>query len=585
MTAKSKKTTAISATSDAVQSSRVVASLGMACVLLRFLAQPPVNAWPLVFISAAMASLLVFDARPISRRGYMLLWMASSMFWLFTNHGIRYANVALYPAWLALGFYLGIFLPGFIGLCRIAIHELRMPPTIAGPLLWVGLELIRGYALTGYSGAMLGHSLAPWLTVFQIVDLCGSYTASFLVVAVGWSLASGVILAIRFRDRWSLIAGRYDNSKHRMSVVAGVLALFVAVGYGNWRLAADPHEQLIAPKPMVSVALLQADVPAIFEPSRERDVDAYYRYLLLSRQAGGKLDHQPLDLVVWPESMFGAGQVRFEFSRDGFVQPQEYGDLPRESFVREAQQRTNEFDARAERVQEEIVAVRGSGPMPHLLVGSSLLEFAKPGQNIYSCALIYGPNGVLREWYGKRHLVMFGEYIPFGDWLPWLYRIGPLSFGVTPGPKFISVDIAGAKVAPSICFETMIERGANEQIMELRTQGLQPDLLVNITNDGWFHGSSILDHHLRCAQAAAAAHHTPIVIAANGGITAWIDGSGRVQRALPRRTEGVLFAGPLRDERGSLYLTIGDWPTRLAALLCCWVAICGWHSRRPAITS
>ena len=76
-----------------------------------------------------MASLLVFDARPISRRGYMLLWMASSMFWLFTNHGIRYANVALYPAWLALGFYLGIFLPGFIGLCRIAIHELRMPPT------------------------------------------------------------------------------------------------------------------------------------------------------------------------------------------------------------------------------------------------------------------------------------------------------------------------------------------------------------------------------------------------------------------------------------------------------------------------
>ncbi len=547
-------------------------------VAVYWLAQPPVGFWPLVFLAPVPWLRTILAERPVERRGYYTLWFAGIVFWLLTMHGTRLSHPALYPAWIALGLYMGAYLPLFVGLSRIAVHKLRWPLGLSAAVIWTGLELVRSYAFTGYSGSMLGHAVVPWTTFFQISDLAGTYLASFAIMLV----ASGLVCAL---ERWLFpwlwgYASHVSARTNAFHVGAGLMTLVLALVYGEYRLQADPH---LLPsesqKPMLHVALLQADAPAIFEPSVQRDVDAFYRYVELSRQAGEGAKDQPLDLVVWPESMFGAGNARLEVNPDGFTVPDEW-EITKSEFAREVELRSQDFDRRAGQVQQEIVRAGQLPKTPWLIVGASRVEFGEEVQKIYSTAIVYDQEHRFHDWYGKRHLVMFGEYIPFGHWFPWLYKVLPLSYGVTPGPRLVTANIDNVRLAPSICFETMVEQGANQQVRNLTARGERPDMLVNITNDGWFHGSSILDHHLRSSQATAAAHHIPVLIAANSGITAWIDGSGRIQKSLDRQTEGVLYAAPLRDPRSSLYATVGDWPAILLAVITAGIAAYGWRNRR-----
>jgi apolipoprotein N-acyltransferase len=99
-----------------------------------------------------------------------------------------------------------------------------------------------------------------------------------------------------------------------------------------------------------------------------------------------------------------------------------------------------------------------------------------------------------------------------------------------------------------------------QHVLQLEKQGASPDVLVNLTNDGWFHGSSILDLHLRCGIFRAIENRRPLLIAANTGISAHIDGSGRVLSRGPKRKPQILVVKVQPDGRTPLYHTLGDWP-------------------------
>ena len=175
---------------------------------------------------------------------------------------------------------------------------------------------------------------------------------------------------------------------------------------------------------------------------------------------------------------------------------------------------------------------------------------------------------------------MFGEYIPFGRWLPSVYRwlgLSPLDAGEQARafvhPKGV--------IAPSICFENMLPQLVQRIVRQLSNRGESPDVLINVTNDSWFRGSAILDHHLACATLAAVENRRPMLVAANTGLSAWIDGSGRRQAIGPRGEALVLWAEPWRDGRGGLWQWWGDWPLRLVAVVVLLLAIVAWK-REPA---
>ena len=80
------------------------------------------------------------------------------------------------------------------------------------------------------------------------------------------------------------------------------------------------------------------------------------------------------------------------------------------------------------------------------------------------------------------------------------------------------------------------------QVATLDAAGERPDVLVNLTNDAWYWGSSELDMHLACDVFRAVETRTPLVIAANGGISAWIDRHGRIRAQSPRQQPDVILA-------------------------------------------
>ncbi|HEV3136983.1 MAG TPA: nitrilase-related carbon-nitrogen hydrolase, partial [Pirellulales bacterium] len=115
-----------------------------------------------------------------------------------------------------------------------------------------------------------------------------------------------------------------------------------------------------------------------------------------------------------------------------------------------------------------------------------------------------------------------------------------------------------------------------------RAQHREPDILVNLTNDGWYWGSSELDMHLACAVFRAVECRKPLLIAANTGFSAWIDSGGRIVTQGSRRATDVIVATTTIDHRGSWYLDYGDTLAAPCLVGTCCLAIVGLRERRIA---
>ena len=153
-----------------------------------------------------------------------------------------------------------------------------------------------------------------------------------------------------------------------------------------------------------------------------------------------------------------------------------------------------------------------------------------------------------------------GEYIPLGDWFPFLYNFAPISSALESGTQPETFEVNGLKLSPNICFESTVPHLIRNQLNTLRSTGNEPDVLVNITNDGWFHGSNALDLHFACNVFRSVENRKPTLISANTGISGWIDGSGTVRKRTEKQTRDVVIAEPRIDGRVSPYRSIGDWP-------------------------
>jgi apolipoprotein N-acyltransferase len=186
----------------------------------------------------------------------------------------------------------------------------------------------------------------------------------------------------------------------------------------------------------------------------------------------------------------------------------------------------------------------------------------------YNSALLASRDGKVIGRYYKMHAVMFGEYIPIADLFPFLYDIAPMPAGLTTGTEPVAMELKGYRLAPNICFESTVPQLIRAQVSELERTGKQPvDVIVNVSNDGWFWGSSILDLHFRGSVLRAIENRKPLVAAANTGISAHIDGNGRVLARGPKRAAEVLAVEVKADGRSSPYHMIGDVP----AWICAWI--------------
>jgi apolipoprotein N-acyltransferase len=493
--------------------------IAFAAGALSALAMAPFNFWPILFVTFPTLVWLIDGSGTGRGRG---LRSAAATGWWF---GFGYFLAGLY--WVGYAFLVDA--PTFGWLLPIAV--LGLPAGLAifiafgtalARLLWtrgamrilaLGVALttsewLRGHLLTGFPWNAFGYALTAPLVLAQGAALIGIWGLTFVAVVAGASPAT--LVDDRAETRWPWLP------------LALSIAVLVAVGgFGAVRLARTPTRFVDGVELRIMQPNLQQDVKFNYA-AKQKVMD---RYIALSERASGmqQTDTRDTTILIWPESAFPF------------------------------------FLAREPDALSQITQLLGGRTL--LITGAVRLgePFNPANPTVYNSIYVIDHDGSIVSIYNKVHLVPFGEYLPFQRFLEaiGLQQLTKLPGGFSAGDRRRPISVPGAPPAlPLICYEAIFPD-------ELMPDGLRPDWMVNVTNDGWFGISSGPYQHFQEARVRAVEQGLPMVRAANTGISAVIDPLGRIVDSLPLGTEGLLTTRLPRPVGSPVYARVGDVPAAM----------------------
>ena len=496
------------------------AAIALVAGALSSLAMAPFNAWPVLFLTFPAMVWLIEGAGGGRLHGLPAAAMAGWWFGLgyFVPglYWIGYAFLVDAPtfAWLmpfavlGLPSYLALF-PAFgFGLARL-IWSKDGSRVIALAASLTASEWLRGHVLTGFPWNAFGYALTNPLALAQVASLIGLWGLTFLSVAI-------------FASPAVLIDG---NSRGRRPWVAPVVALLVLVAmgiFGAVRLGLQPTTTVANVKLRIMQPNLQQD--ARFNYAAKAEV--MRKYLTLSDRASGPQSTGVRDasILIWPESAFP-----FFLTREADALAQIDDLLPKGTIL-----------------------ITGSVRAPDLPPGTRITR-------AYNSIYAIDHDGSVLSIYDKLHLVPFGEFLPFQDWMEKLgfVQLTKVQGGFIPGTGRRAMEIPNAPPAlPLICYEAIFPD-------EVAARGERPGWIINLTNDGWFGISTGPYQHLQQARLRAIEQGLPVVRAANTGISAVIDPMGRIVARLGLGVEGVLDSSLPAAIAPTIYARSGDIPTAM----------------------
>jgi apolipoprotein N-acyltransferase len=462
-----------------------------------------------------------------------------------------WARVALTGARRGLAFGLGANLVALRFIPAVVARFTPLPWAVGavGLVLLAALEGLR-WMVTGVACETLVRARVPRPLAFA----AGVYAGTFLPTMMPWTVAGGaspwpalVQLADVVGERgvaalMALTAGllaaslaiRRPETRRRGGLALGAAALLVGaqLAFGVARMAAVDRARSDAPH--VSVALVQPSIEASTRWEETRAPEILARLTSLTQLGEGR----GAELVVWPEAAYPYG-------------------LPHGS-------RREPDPPRA------IVDGAVHGP-----VLTGLLMTGASDGAAYNSVVVATRGGALSDSYDKRHLLWFGETVPLADRLPWLRHVFARGLGLAAGDRSVALRAGRVRAGVLVCYEDMLPE-AGREAMET-----SPNLLVNVTNDAWFAGSSESDLHLRVATLRAVEARRDMVRAVNFGSASWIDAAGRVRERASPDLPGVLSVQPaLLDSPMTSYMRFGDTPLALVLLALANVAV--WRTARRA---
>lgn len=386
------------------------------------------------------------------------------------------------------------------------------------PVAWVAFDFIRSFLLSGFPWAMMGHSQYRTLPLIQIADITGVYGITLLIVLAN-------VVLYRVLRAVSGAAVPYPFKSALLLICALIATLF----YGFNRL----NQPEVTSAKSLRVAMIQGNIPQDVKWSpafRDRTIAIYDR---LTREAakGG------VDLVVWPESA-----VPF-FFQDEPLQAERIRALARELKT-------------------------------YLLIGSPAHELRNGKNTFLNSAFVIAPNGETVGRGDKIHLVPLGEYVPMGRFFPFISKIVVGIGDFSPGEYASPLNVGQTQAGLLVCYEGIFPELARAYVRN----GAR--ILVNITNDAWFGRSSAPYQHLSITVFRAVETRTPLVRAANTGITAIVDQNGHIRTMTGLFVEGFI-TGEIKPGTGdSLYLRIGDAPAWLCVFLAMGIAGLAWFRQK-----
>jgi len=397
-----------------------------------------------------------------------------------------------------LSAYLALYFSAFAFGIRWIRTKTELSETLLGPPLWVALEYLRGFLLSGFPWELLGYSQYRVLSLVQIADLTGVYGVSFLIILANAALYRLALFAAE--RRWS--------PAFREVLAAGILIAGTGI-YGQWRLM--ELAQTSSPEKSIRVALVQGNIrqDVKWETSYQEETIKIYTHLTLQAKP------QRPQLVIWPET-----------SAPFFIQSPS-------SF------QTKVFD----------LSSQMGAP---LLLGAPGFDRQGAKVQYFNSAFLISPEKKIIGRYDKLHLVPFGEYAPLSGIFSFTKEIIGALGDFEPGLGVRNLTVPFGDFGVLICYEGIFPD------LTRRFVAGGARFLVNITNDGWFGKTSAPHQHLSMATLRAIENRVPIARAANTGISALIASSGQIQAASDLFTREVLSGTISLGQTRSLYTQYGD---------------------------
>ncbi len=467
--------------------------------------------------------LLLFSAvgQP-GKVAFRLGWLGGFAFHLAALHWLLAIPVKGFPilGWLALSAYAAVYPGLWVWLCwRLAPNGvgrgvLTAPPSDEGvrmadggvrtprptgllssaeptsylqrvawalkcAVLWVALETVLGCVLTGFPWLALGVSQHKLVPLIQIVSLTGVGGVSFLVV---WFAVSVSADGLSF---WR------ERSRSRMLQLNCLLPLFcagLAMAWGMIRISKTLLSDTLPVDRTLRLALVQPSIPQAMIWNPAEKTNRFAKLMQLSELA---LTTKP-DVLVWPEAALP--------------------ELNDESF----RAITNLVAA------HKVWMVFGADDY-ELKPGAPRDSHRPSDYQFFNSAFLLSPEGRVVSTYRKRRLVLFGEYIPLVDWLPFLKWFTPIQSGFTAGKDPVAFALGetrlGVRAGMLICFEDAMAATA-------RDSATDADFLLNLTNDGWFGEGAQQFQHAAHSVFRAVENGLPVVRCTNNGLTCWVDEHG-----------------------------------------------------------
>lgn len=485
------------------------AGLGFSAAML--LAGPPLGWWPFSF--AAVVPLAWCASRPGARpwRDGALAAVGAVPLWAVTQAWVRDVSVMGYiPLVLALAVCVGAFVTLVSCVGRLAP---RAKLITVVPVLWTALEFLRGEILCGgYAWGFVAHPLIDRPAAVIVASWGGVYLVTFWTAM----MAGQAIDLVREHDWRRPIAW----------LRAAGLVLFIAA-----LLAPDFRRPPALSG--VRLAVVQTNVPQSNKIAWtiEQEAAALERFEQLTREAAATTPA----CIIWPETMMPGLSL----------EPSALEALRAAGLFYRVPGPTGEREINADEFAARLFALSRDVGVP-MLVGEEAWEgfrvddgpeglaFLKDHRYNSVYLVVHGELAPVR--YDKMHLTPFGEEMPYVRHWPWLQRqlldlaATGMAFDLSVGTRRTVFTVPGERpiraVTP-ICFEITSSSVCRSLAYDGRTP--RADIIVNLTNDGWF-GESDLGRaqHLQIARWRAAELGLPVVRAANTGVSAIIDPRGRV---------------------------------------------------------
>ncbi|MGH1378359.1 MAG: apolipoprotein N-acyltransferase [Alphaproteobacteria bacterium] len=438
------------------------------------LSMAPINFWPILFISLSYIYINItksktpFDAS-LSGFIFSLGYFGFSLAWV--GNALLIEDNPYYWAWPFAVSGLPIVLSLFTAIGCYAYK--RLYKDINNVASYIGFvtclfisEYARGHLLTGFPWNLYGYSWIDILPIAQTASISSIYLLT--LITIFWACSPGFLI----------ISQHKKNHKLIFSAIISV-SIISAYMYGVYRINANPikyHDNY-------NIVVIQPNIKQSEKWKPENRAKNFKKQLNLSYYRASKADNLNADsskpsihYIIWPETAMSQDVIDTPWARNNI------------------KHMLSSYDGEA-----------------YLITGA--LRYNGEQEEYYNSIIVFNDNAEIINTYDKHHLVPFGEYMPFDD----ILNISPIVgfSGFKEGSNHHAFKTPeGLNFLPFICYEVIFPIISN-----IKTT---PDVLLNVTNDGWYGKSSGPYQHLVQAKFRAIESSTPLIRSANTGISAII---------------------------------------------------------------